>query len=143
MTSLGISKEHWLQSATSVGALMLSCGLMLVGATYFIVGHIDAVQASDTTSLGQQAAAFNKLLSDQGNLLQTEIRAMQDLLQKSENQMDHRVTIIEEKDESYKGVLDNFNIKLSQIQAAETDLATALAKISAIEEGWNGTGKRR
>ena len=143
MATLGVTREHWIQSFTNIGVLMLSCGGMLVGATYFTVGHIDAVEASDTAARLQQSQAFNKLLSDQGTLLQTEIRAIQDLQQKTENQMDHRVTIIEEKDESYKNVLNDFNVKLSQIQAAETDLATALAKMSAIEEERNGDGKKR
>ena len=134
MPSFGMTREHWVQSFGIFASLALTCGTMLAGVTYFIVGHIDSVQATDNAALGQQAQQFNKLLSDQGNLLQTEIRGMQDLLQKSEGEMDHRVTIIEDKNDSYRGALDALTMKLGQIQAAETDLATALAKLSAIEE---------
>lgn len=142
MPTLGVTKEHWIQSFTSVGALMISCGLMLVGATYFIVGHIDAVEAADNAALSQQAQNFNKLLADLQNVIQTEIRNNQDLEQKNNNQLDHRVTIIEDKDDAFRNTLDSVNTRISQLQATSSDLTTALAKFSAIEDVRNGTGKR-
>lgn len=129
-----MAREHWSQLVI----LLLMAGSMLAGATYFIVGHIDAVQYADQVAIASvRQDAQNSIADARQGFSNSLASALSDRAKDTMGSallMNNRVTTLEAHDSEMSHAIDRLSTALDQQRAVMTDLGNAVTKLTAVQE---------